>query len=66
MASLRQRKGVKSMFIKIACSTRPLTISGLEQPSIFAEEQGDKGPQASSVRIAGKRGRQDEQVQAGI
>ena len=32
----------------------------------FAEEQGDKGPQASSVRIAGKRGTQDEQVQAGI
>ena len=25
----------------------------------FAEEQGDKGPQASSVRIVGKRGMQD-------
>ena len=32
----------------------------------FAEEQGDKGPQASSVRIAGKQGTQEEQVQAGI
>jgi hypothetical protein len=39
MASLRQRKGAKSIFIKIACSTRPLTISGLEQPSILPKSK---------------------------
>ena len=54
MASSKPWMAARFTFTKTACSTRPSSISTSGDEVILWEEAGDKGPQANTIRLAGK------------